>query len=98
MCVGSEAPCVFAVLIHPTIHQFIHSLIHPFTHQTHALSPKLITNFINIGCLCTSLICCRVTPLQKAKVVEAVKSIKKVVTLAVGDGANDVSMIKSETI
>ena len=43
-----------------------------------------------------SVICCRVTPLQKAMVVDLVKRHKKAVTLAVGDGANDVSMIKSE--
>ena len=43
---------------------------------------------------CNSVICCRVTPLQKALVVELVKKYKKVVTLAIGDGANDVSMIK----
>lgn len=42
------------------------------------------------------MICCRVTPLQKAMVVELVKRYKKAVTLSVGDGANDVSMIKSE--
>ena len=42
------------------------------------------------------MICCRVTPLQKAMVVELVKKHKKAVTLAIGDGANDVSMIKSE--
>ncbi len=42
------------------------------------------------------MICCRVTPLQKAMVVELVKKYKKAVTLAIGDGANDVSMIKSK--
>ena len=36
------------------------------------------------------------TPLQKALVVELVKKYKKAVTLAIGDGANDVSMIKSK--
>jgi len=39
-----------------------------------------------------------VTPLQKALVVELVKTYKKAVTLAIGDGANDVSMIKSKLI
>ncbi len=46
--------------------------------------------------MCQAVICCRVTPLQKAQVVELVKKHKKAVTLAIGDGANDVSMIKSE--
>lgn len=44
-----------------------------------------------------AVICCRVTPLQKAMVVDLVKRYKKAVTLSVGDGANDVSMIKSES-
>jgi magnesium-transporting ATPase (P-type) len=45
-----------------------------------------------------SVICCRVTPLQKAMVVELIKKSKKAVTLAIGDGANDVSMIKAAHI
>ena len=35
--------------------------------------------------------------MQKAQVVELVKTNKMAVTLAIGDGANDVSMIKSNT-
>lgn len=50
---------------------------------------------LEVGCLCKAVICCRVTPLQKAQVVDLVKTHKKSVTLAIGDGANDVSMIKS---
>ena len=51
---------------------------------------------LNTGCLCKAVICCRVTPLQKALVVDLVKRHKKTITLAIGDGANDVSMIKSK--
>lgn len=51
---------------------------------------------VRAACMCKVVICCRVTPLQKAQVVELVKKYKKAVTLAIGDGANDVSMIKSE--
>ena len=40
----------------------------------------------------------RVTPLQKALVVELVKKSKDAVSLAIGDGANDVSMIKAADI
>ena len=43
---------------------------------------------------CSSVMCCRATPLQKALVVRLIKGKDKVLTLAVGDGANDVSMIK----
>ena len=47
---------------------------------------------------CTAVICCRVTPLQKALVVELIKKYKEAVCLAIGDGANDVSMIKAADI
>lgn len=52
--------------------------------------------FLETACACKAVICCRVTPLQKALVVELVKRHKNAVTLAIGDGANDISMIKSE--
>lgn len=51
-------------------------------------------DFLRMACMCKAVICCRVTPLQKAQVVELVKEYKQAVTLAIGDGANDVSMIK----
>ena len=47
--------------------------------------------------MCKAVICCRVTPLQKALVVDLIKRHKKTITLAIGDGANDVSMIKSKS-
>ncbi|KAM4707627.1 phospholipid-transporting ATPase IC-like isoform 1-T2 [Discoglossus pictus] len=55
-------------------------------------------NFVDLACECSSVICCRVTPKQKAMVVELVKKYKKAVTLAIGDGANDVNMIKTAHI
>jgi len=45
-----------------------------------------------------SVICCRVSPLQKAMVVELVRRGKKSTTLAIGDGANDVSMIQAANV
>lgn len=51
-------------------------------------------SFLDIAIRCKSVICCRVSPLQKALVVELVRKYHNVVTLAVGDGANDVSMIQ----
>uniref|UniRef100_A0A3B3DKC6 Phospholipid-transporting ATPase n=1 Tax=Oryzias melastigma TaxID=30732 RepID=A0A3B3DKC6_ORYME len=64
----------------------------------HALEPPLEVLFLDLACLCKSVICCRVTPMQKAQVVELVRRHKRAVTLAVGDGANDVSMIKTSHI
>lgn len=50
--------------------------------------------FLDLATNCRAVLCCRVSPLQKAKVVELVKKTRNVMTLAIGDGANDVSMIQ----
>uniref|UniRef100_A0A0N7ZAC6 Phospholipid-transporting ATPase n=1 Tax=Scylla olivacea TaxID=85551 RepID=A0A0N7ZAC6_SCYOL len=63
-----------------------------------ALNAKYERLFLEVASFCKAVICCRVTPLQKAMVVDLVKRYKKAVTLAVGDGANDVSMIKTAHI
>ncbi|KAJ3388840.1 phospholipid transporting ATPase [Lobulomyces angularis] len=48
---------------------------------------------------CEAVLCCRVSPLQKANVVELVKvSGKGAMCLAIGDGANDVGMIQAAHI
>jgi magnesium-transporting ATPase (P-type) len=60
----------------------------------YALTDKCEKEFLDIACMCKAVICCRVTPGQKKAVVDLVKTHKKAITLAVGDGANDVSMIK----
>lgn len=46
---------------------------------------------------CQSVLCCRVTPGQKADVITLVKKHTSAVTMSVGDGANDVNMIKSKS-
>uniref|UniRef100_A0A8C3FZ75 Phospholipid-transporting ATPase n=1 Tax=Chrysemys picta bellii TaxID=8478 RepID=A0A8C3FZ75_CHRPI len=69
-----------------------------FVFQAHALEADLENEFVEVACMCKTVICCRATPLQKAQVVELVKKHRKAVTLAIGDGANDISMIKSAHI
>ncbi|KAM4634801.1 phospholipid-transporting ATPase ID-like isoform 1-T2 [Polymixia lowei] len=64
----------------------------------YALEKGLQLELLRTACMCQTVICCRVTPLQKAQVVELVKKYKQAVTLAIGDGANDVSMIKAAHI
>ena len=50
--------------------------------------------FLEISKDANSVICCRVYPLQKSKVVKMMKNYdKNGITLAIGDGGNDVSMI-----
>ncbi|KAM4621195.1 phospholipid-transporting ATPase 11C isoform 5-T5 [Polymixia lowei] len=50
--------------------------------------------FLQICQNCTAVLCCRMAPLQKAQIVKMVKNSKGgPITLSIGDGANDVSMI-----
>ncbi|XP_043112714.1 phospholipid-transporting ATPase 11C isoform X5 [Puntigrus tetrazona] len=50
--------------------------------------------FLQICQNCTAVLCCRMAPLQKAQIVKMVKNSKgSPITLSIGDGANDVSMI-----
>ncbi|KAF3906618.1 hypothetical protein ABW20_dc0109055 [Dactylellina cionopaga] len=62
---------------------------------TYALEKELEKTFLDIAVMCKAVICCRVSPLQKALVVKLVKRHLKAILLAIGDGANDVSMIQA---
>ncbi|XP_055463485.1 phospholipid-transporting ATPase VA [Psammomys obesus] len=60
----------------------------------YALEKSLEDKFLFLAKQCRSVLCCRSTPLQKSMVVKLVRSKLKAMTLAIGDGANDVSMIQ----
>ncbi|KAI9779356.1 MAG: hypothetical protein M1816_003603 [Peltula sp. TS41687] len=62
---------------------------------TYALEKELEKMFLDLAVMCKAVICCRVSPLQKALVVRLVKRNLKALLLAIGDGANDVSMIQA---
>ena len=50
--------------------------------------------FLEVAKEAVAVICCRVSPLQKSQVVKLMKNYdKSKITLAIGDGGNDVSMI-----
>lgn len=66
--------------------------------QQIAEKQKLERKFLDLAKVCRAVLCCRVSPLQKAKVVKSVKENEQAITLAIGDGANDVSMIKEAHI
>ncbi|KAF8969603.1 hypothetical protein BDZ97DRAFT_1794193 [Flammula alnicola] len=53
---------------------------------------------LRLAMVCEGVICCRVSPLQKAQIVKLVKDGLGVMTLAIGDGANDVSMIQAADV
>uniref|UniRef100_A0A7N0U1C9 P-type ATPase C-terminal domain-containing protein n=1 Tax=Kalanchoe fedtschenkoi TaxID=63787 RepID=A0A7N0U1C9_KALFE len=61
----------------------------------YALDPSLWGNLLNLSLNCSSVVCCRVSPLQKAQVTSLVRKGAKKITLSIGDGANDVSMIQA---
>uniref|UniRef100_A0A671U538 Phospholipid-transporting ATPase n=1 Tax=Sparus aurata TaxID=8175 RepID=A0A671U538_SPAAU len=65
---------------------------------TMALSSDLQERFVDLAKHCRTVLCCRVTPLQKSRVVKVVREKLKVMTLAIGDGANDVNMIQAADI
>lgn len=79
------------------------SLVHVFppknatTPELEAKANDLAKKILEMSSICQALIACRVSPAQKADIVNLVRfrSQKKVITLAIGDGANDVNMIQS---
>ncbi|XP_010272160.1 PREDICTED: phospholipid-transporting ATPase 3-like [Nelumbo nucifera] len=60
-----------------------------------ALDPTLRGSLLNLSLNCSSVVCCRVSPLQKAQVTSMVRKGANKITLGIGDGANDVSMIQA---
>ncbi|GMF47301.1 unnamed protein product [Phytophthora fragariaefolia] len=62
-------------------------------HAAKVLSQMLL----EMSSICQAVIACRVSPAQKADIVNLIryKSPQKPITLAIGDGANDVNMIQS---
>ncbi|KAL3813795.1 hypothetical protein ACJIZ3_015063 [Penstemon smallii] len=63
-----------------------------------ALSKDMEDSFLDLAISCTSVICCRSTPKQKALVTRLVKKGTGKTTLAIGDGANDVGMLQEADI
>lgn len=59
-----------------------------------ALDKDLKELFLGLTTQCEAVVCCRVSPAQKAQVVRLVKQGRGSMTLAIGDGANDVAMIQ----
>ncbi|CAK8542122.1 unnamed protein product [Lathyrus sativus] len=58
------------------------------------LEKELESELFDLAISCKVVLCCRVAPLQKAGIVDLIKSRTDDMTLAIGDGANDVSMIQ----
>ncbi|KAJ1259371.1 hypothetical protein BS78_10G149300 [Paspalum vaginatum] len=65
---------------------------------TYALEDDVKLKFLDLAIKCASVICCRSSPKQKALVTRLVKQVTHKVTLAIGDGANDVGMLQEADI
>ncbi|WMV15425.1 hypothetical protein MTR67_008810 [Solanum verrucosum] len=63
-----------------------------------ALSNDIKDQLLRLAVRCDSVICCRVSPKQKALITRLVKQHTGKTTLAIGDGANDVGMIQEADI
>ncbi|ODQ56229.1 phospholipid-translocating P-type ATPase domain-containing protein [Saitoella complicata NRRL Y-17804] len=62
------------------------------------LEEPLKSKFLLLCKQCKAVLCCRVSPSQKALVVNMVKVGLNVMTLSIGDGANDVAMIQEADV
>ncbi|XP_045459534.1 probable phospholipid-transporting ATPase IA [Melitaea cinxia] len=64
----------------------------------YAMGCDLKKDFLDLCVSCKVVVCCRVSPIQKSEVVEMVSRATGAVTLAIGDGANDVAMIQRASV
>ena len=60
---------------------------------------EMTKTFLNIAYYSNTVICCRISPSQKSEIIKQIKNfVKNAITLAIGDGRNDVSMITEANI
>ena len=60
---------------------------------------ELTQKFLTIAQYATTVMCCRASPYQKSQVVQEIKKFNSsAVTLAIGDGRNDISMLMEANI
>ncbi|XP_020234713.1 probable phospholipid-transporting ATPase 8 isoform X2 [Cajanus cajan] len=64
----------------------------------YSLNKILERSFFELAISCASVICCRSSPKQKARVTRLVKLGTGKTTLSIGDGANDVGMLQEADI
>lgn len=95
----------FALVLHGSALETILSCDKDTTY-TDAVSPKAngmasnpVSVLLELVLQCNSIIACRLCPMQKAEIVTLIKNTaSKPVTMAIGDGGNDVSMIQEAHI
>ncbi|KAF3778877.1 Phospholipid-transporting ATPase 1 [Nymphaea thermarum] len=70
------------------------ALIIDGTSLVYILESELEDELFQLATKCDVVLCCRVAPMQKAGIVALIKNRTDDMTLAIGDGANDVSMLQ----
>ncbi|CDZ96254.1 phospholipid-translocating atpase [Phaffia rhodozyma] len=76
-----------------------YSLVIEGSALTHTFAEEWTEDLLlQLSTRCNTVICCRVSPLQKAQIVRLIKVNIGAMTLAIGDGANDVSMIQAADV
>lgn len=79
--------------------EVVHALVVDGLALKHILDDARATRYLlRVAAICRSVICCRVSPLQKAQVVHLVRRGHRSVCLSIGDGANDVSMLQEADV
>lgn len=64
----------------------------------HCLSKEVEETFWKLIQKSRAIVCCRCTPVQKSNIVEFVQKKSRKICLAIGDGGNDVNMIKKANV
>ena len=65
----------------------------------HSMTVEELTPiFVELSSLIKSAMCCRLTPAQKGQIVDLFKRKSNETTLAIGDGANDATMITASDV
>ncbi len=94
---GNFSQCIAAATIDMNNGLIAHSVVVVDGHtlsQIMALEP-LRKLFLSLATLVDTVICCRASPSQKASLVSSIRhKVKNAITLAIGDGANDIAMIQ----
>ncbi|KAJ1568849.1 hypothetical protein HK096_005088 [Nowakowskiella sp. JEL0078] len=91
-------PIAAGVNVPKTLENVSHALIIDGESLKYALESNCKSLLLELGCRCKAVVCCRVSPLQKAQVVSLVRHGLGAMCLAIGDGANDVSMIQEADV
>lgn len=85
-----EPGTMFALVLNGAVIETV--LSEPFISSLEAKS------FLQVVRKCRTLLCCRLSPLQKSQIVRFAREHLDWVTLAIGDGGNDVSMIQAANV